>query len=164
MGDSGLGTERTHRTGLARASWVPDNLRAKGDCGGWTLPLPDPGRMTGPNATVGTVFPDPGNAAIGVINPEYNRTSVVRSCHQSRWRPGSGYYGPVSQCIRDRKNGSADPAEPRTSTSPVPRRSVRFTNTAVPKFDGTVCWHQHQQVFNAIAKSNGWDEEQVRCS
>ena len=26
--------------------------------------------MTGPNATVGTVFPDPGNAAIGVINPE----------------------------------------------------------------------------------------------
>ena len=25
--------------------------------------------------------------------------------------------------------------------------------------DGTVCWQQHQQVFNAIAKSNGWDDE-----
>ena len=48
---------------------------------------------------------------------------------------------------------------PEMQPSPVPRSSVRFTNTAVPKFDGTVCWHQHQQVFNAIAKSNGWDGE-----
>ena len=38
------------------------------------------------------------------------------------------------------------------------RRPARFTNMAVPKFDGTVCWQQHQQVFNAIAKSNGWDD------
>ena len=48
---------------------------------------------------------------------------------------------------------------PEPSTTPAPRRPVRFTNTAVPKFDGTVCWHQHQQMFNAIAKSNGWDDE-----
>ena len=34
----------------------------------------------------------------------------------------------------------------------------RFTNTAVPRFDGTVCWQHHQQVFNTIAKSN-WDDE-----
>ena len=31
-----------------------------------------------------------------------------------------------------------------------------FTNTAVPKVDGTVCWQQHLQVYKAIAKSNGW--------
>ena len=30
---------------------------------------------------------------------------------------------------------------------------------AVPKFDETVCWQQHQQVFNAIVKSNGWDDK-----
>ena len=29
----------------------------------------------------------------------------------------------------------------------------------VPRFDGTVSWHQHQQVLNAIAKSNGCYEE-----
>ena len=32
-GDSCLGTERTHSTGLARASWVPGNLEKKGNCG-----------------------------------------------------------------------------------------------------------------------------------
>ena len=35
----------------------------------------------------------------------------------------------------------------------VLRRPNRFTNTAVPRFDRTVCWQQHQQMFNAIAKS-----------
>ena len=37
-------------------------------------------------------------------------------------------------------------------------RFHRFTNTAVPRFDGTVCWQHHQQVLNAIAKSNGIDD------
>ena len=50
-------------------------------------------------------------------------------------------------------------SNPEPSTSPVPHRSAGFTNTAIPKFDGTVCWQQLQQVFNAIAKSNGLDEE-----
>ena len=30
----------------------------------------------------------------------------------------------------------------------------RFTNTAVPRFDGTGCWQQHLLVFRAITKSN----------
>ena len=43
---------------------------------------------------------------------------------------------------------------------PASCRLGRFTNMAVPRFDRTVCWKQHQQVFNnAIAKSNGWDDE-----
>ena len=50
-------------------------------------------------------------------------------------------------------------SKPEPSTTPVPRRSGRFTNTGVLKFDGSVCWYQHQQVFDAIAKSNGWDDE-----
>ena len=35
----------------------------------------------------------------------------------------------------------------------------RFTNTAVPRFDGTGCWQQHLLVFEAIAKSNGWSPD-----
>ena len=35
----------------------------------------------------------------------------------------------------------------------------RFTNTAVPNFEGDGCWQQHLQIFNAIAKSNGWADE-----
>ena len=41
----------------------------------------------------------------------------------------------------------------------VPRRTTRFMSTAVPRFNGDACWYQHQQVFDAIAKSNGWDDE-----
>ena len=48
---------------------------------------------------------------------------------------------------------------PALSMVPVSCRPARFTNTAVPQFDGTFCWHQHQHVFNVIAKSNGWDDK-----
>ena len=34
----------------------------------------------------------------------------------------------------------------------------RFTNTAVPRFDGGGCWQQHLQIVQAIVKSNGWSE------
>ena len=35
-------------------------------------------------------------------------------------------------------------------------RGRRFTNTAVPRFDGTGCWQRHLLIFQAIVKSNGW--------
>ena len=38
-------------------------------------------------------------------------------------------------------------------------RLHRFTNTAVPRFDGTGCWQQHLLVFQAIPKSNGWSSD-----
>ena len=34
----------------------------------------------------------------------------------------------------------------------------RFTNMAVPRFDGGGCWQQHLQIVQAIVKSNGWSE------
>ena len=34
----------------------------------------------------------------------------------------------------------------------------RFTNTAVPRFDGGGCWQQHLQIVQAIVKSNGWTD------
>ena len=41
----------------------------------------------------------------------------------------------------------------------VAKERGRFTNTAVPRFDGTGCWQQHLQIVQAILKSNGWSEE-----
>ena len=38
-------------------------------------------------------------------------------------------------------------------------KPLRFTNTAVPRFDGTGCWQQHLLVFQAIMKSNGWSPD-----
>ena len=35
----------------------------------------------------------------------------------------------------------------------------RFTNTAVPRFDGTGFWQQHMLVFQAITNSNGWSAD-----
>ena len=37
----------------------------------------------------------------------------------------------------------------------------RFTNMAVPRFDGAWCWQQHLQIVQAILKSNEWSEETV---
>ena len=38
-------------------------------------------------------------------------------------------------------------------------RPCIFTNTVVPRFDGTRCWEQHLLVFQAIAKSNVWSSD-----
>ena len=35
----------------------------------------------------------------------------------------------------------------------------RFTNTALPVFNGAECWFQHFHIVQAIVKSNGWPEE-----
>ena len=35
---------------------------------------------------------------------------------------------------------------------------VMFTSTKVPRFAGVTSWEQYRQVFDAIARSNGWDD------
>ena len=50
-------------------------------------------------------------------------------------------------------------SSPGPGPQPMQRRSVRFANTAVPRFNGDTCWDQHKQVFYAIVKSNGWGDE-----
>ena len=40
----------------------------------------------------------------------------------------------------------------------APRRAA-FTTTKVPRFDGTTSWEQYHQVFEAIVRSNGWDND-----
>ena len=55
----------------------------------------------------------------------------------------------------------SDSTGPRRFGRPWPGvgRLHRFTNTAVPRFDGTGCWQQHLLVFRAITKLNGWSSD-----
>ena len=41
---------------------------------------------------------------------------------------------------------------------PVRSKPVVFTSTKVPKFAGVTSWEQYRQVFDAIARSNWWDD------
>ena len=56
---------------------------------------------------------------------------------------------------KGRTMGKSDLAVSRPNES----RTRIFTNTAVPRFDGTSCWEQHLLVFQAIVKSNGWSSD-----
>ena len=38
-------------------------------------------------------------------------------------------------------------------------RRAAFTSTKVPRFDRTTSWEQYRQVFDAIVRSNGWDND-----
>ena len=40
----------------------------------------------------------------------------------------------------------------------APRRAA-LTTTKVPRCDGTTSWEQYHQVFEAIVRSNGWDND-----
>ena len=38
-------------------------------------------------------------------------------------------------------------------------RQAAFTTTKMPQLDGTTSWEQYRQVFDAIVRSNGWDND-----
>ena len=48
------------------------------------------------------------------------------------------------------------PAIPQVVQAP---RRAAFMTTKVPRFDGTTSWEQYRQVFEAIVRSNGWDND-----
>ena len=48
------------------------------------------------------------------------------------------------------------PAIPQVVRAP---RQAAFTTTKVPRFHGTTCWEKYRQVFDAIVRSNGWDND-----
>ena len=48
------------------------------------------------------------------------------------------------------------PAVPQVVRAP---RQAAFTMTKVPRFAGTTSWEQYRQVFDAIVRSNGWDND-----
>ena len=48
------------------------------------------------------------------------------------------------------------PGVPQVVRAP---RQAAFTMTKVPRFDGTPSWEQYKQVFDAIVRLNGWDND-----
>ena len=58
--------------------------------------------------------------------------------------------------LRDENRLLRTPAVPQVVQAP---RQAAFTSTKVPQFDGTTSWEQYRQVFDAIVRSNGWDND-----
>ena len=46
----------------------------------------------------------------------------------------------------------------RKHTPAVALRRSAFTSTPVPRYSGKSNWEQYREVFEAIARSNGWDD------
>ena len=63
--------------------------------------------------------------------------------------------------VRALKLTSPIQPNPATRTQPARRLSAKFTNTEVQKFCDVTCWDQYRQVFDAIVRSNGWDDDTV---
>ena len=49
---------------------------------------------------------------------------------------------------------------PTSQVIQAPRRAA-LTTTEVPLFDGTTSWEQYHQVFEAIVRSNDWDNDKA---
>ena len=58
--------------------------------------------------------------------------------------------------IRDENRALRTPATSQVIQAP---RRAALTTTKVPRFDGTTSWEQYNQVFQAIVRSNGWDND-----
>ena len=79
----------------------------------------------------------------------------------SEWSPVEKLEGTVSRMQRDMENLQTENRFLRTrrTTGPVPLvRQAALTTTKVPWFSGSTSWEQYQQVFDAIALSNGWGD------
>ena len=78
------------------------------------------------------------------------------------WSPVEKLEGTVSRMQRDMENLQMENRFLRTqrTTGPVPlvRQAALTTTTKVPWFNGSTSWEQYQQVFDAIALSNGWGD------
>ena len=58
--------------------------------------------------------------------------------------------------LRDENRTLRTPATSQVIQAP---RRAALTTTEVPRFDGTTTWEQYHQVFEAIVRSNGWDND-----
>ena len=58
--------------------------------------------------------------------------------------------------LRDENRTLRTPATSQVIQAP---RRAALTTTKVPRFDGTTSWEQYHQVFEAIVRSNGWDND-----
>ena len=63
--------------------------------------------------------------------------------------------------LREENRLLRTPAIPQVVQAP---RRAAFTSTKVPRFDGTTSWEQYRQVFDAIVRSNGLDNDKQHCN
>ena len=125
-----------------------------------TPPRREPQRMEsqqprGPHDMINGVGSVPGYVAAQRMYP------AGRNRPYSEWSPVEKLEGTVSRMQRDMENLQTENRFLRTrmTTGPVPLvRQAALTTTKVPWFSGSTSWEQYQQVFDAIALSNGWGD------
>ena len=125
-----------------------------------TPPRREPQRMEsqqprGPRDRINGVGSVPGYVAAQRMYP------AGRNRPYSEWSPVEKLEGTVSRMQRDMENLQTENRFLRTrrTTGPVPLvRQAALTTTKVPWFSGSTSWEQYQQVFDAIALSNGWGD------
>ena len=122
-------------------------------------PRREPHRMEsqqprGPRDGINGVGSVPGYVAAQRMYP------ADRNRPYSEWSPVEKLEGTVSRMQRDMENLQTENRFLRTRrTGPVPLvRQAALTTTKVPWFSGSTSWEQYQQVFDAIALSNGWGD------
>ena len=84
-----------------------------------------------------------------------------RNRPSNTWSPVETLEGTVLEMRRDMENLQTENRFLRTRRIPGPVplvRQVALTTTKVPGFNGSTSWEQYQQVFDAIALSNGWGD------
>ena len=109
----------------------------------------------GPRAmTNGTVL------APGGLTDQRTETAG-RNQQTDEWSPVAALENTVSRMQRDLEDLQTENRFLRTSRPQVSVplvRQVALTTTKVPWFNGSTSWEQYQQVFDAIALSNGWGD------
>ena len=84
-----------------------------------------------------------------------------RNRRTDEWSPVAALENTVSHMQRDLEDLQTENQFLRTPRPQVPVPLVRqaaLTTTKVPWFNGSTSWEQYQQVFDAIALSNGWGD------
>ena len=160
--DSGMGTLRSHGTGPAMESLLPYTItgdrRNSGVNASTTISRKNYRtrlRLFGP---YWTPIPD----APPMLSPTRRTQLGLRPVDPSPVVPVAGPLSIIAQLQNDfHMLKMALPIQPNpvAGTQMVRRRSDRLTNTEVSRFSRDTCWDQHRQVFDAIVKSNGWDDD-----
>ena len=125
-----------------------------------TPPRVDPQRRKGhqpggPRDRINDMGPVPDYVAAQQMFP------ADRNRPYNEWSPVEKLEGTVLRMQRDMENLQTENRFLRTRRIPGPVPLVRqaaLTTTKVPWFNGSTSWEQYQQVFDAIALSNGWGD------
>ena len=93
--------------------------------------------------------------------PERRKDTGGRNRPHNEWSPVTALEDTVSHMQRELNVLQTENRFLRTPRAPVPVPLVRqaaLTTTQVPLFNGSTCWEQYLQVFDAIVLSNGWGD------